>query len=61
MANSSDSDTEQIRQEEPTKDAAATAKADHEEVPSKKDDSSVNSSQLPMGPDIKKDGSMPRW
>lgn len=63
MANSSDSNKEQIRTQETTNDtdAAATAKADEKAIPTKKDNSDADSSQQPMGPDIPKDGSMPRW
>lgn len=63
MANSSNSENEETKPEEQTKeaDAAATAKADHKAGPSKKDDSSFDSSHEKMGPDINKDGSKPRW
>lgn len=63
MAPSSDSNQEPIKQDEENKDTtvAATAKADHKTPPTKKDDSSFDSSQEKMGPDIHKDGSKPRW
>jgi|GEM_PF-2584795 len=61
MANSSSKQDETKMSDEPKDLAAAAAKADHQKKPSKKDNSDVNSSKEKMGPDIKKDGSMPRW